>query len=68
MLGLQGNNPNNNGYVATTYFEYHGVEPGAYYGLEYRRVSNFRAFRKFGIDYQPFSTLNFLSWFLIRES
>lgn len=40
MLGLQGNNPNNNGYVATTYFEYHGVEPGAYYGLEYRRVSS----------------------------
>jgi len=38
MIGVQGNNPGNNGYVATTYFEYHGVEPGAYYGLEYRRV------------------------------
>ena len=40
MLGVQGTNPNTAAtYMAATYFEYHGIEPGAYYGLEYRRVS-----------------------------
>jgi hypothetical protein len=38
MLGVQGNG-HNQAYMAATYFEYHGIEPGAYYGLEYRRVS-----------------------------
>ena len=42
MLGVQGTNPNS-AYMAATYFEYHGIEPGAYYGLEYRRVSNIRS-------------------------
>ena len=37
MLGVQGNN--NSAYMAATYFEYHGIEPGAYYGLEYRQVT-----------------------------
>ena len=40
-MGVQGNPNHNSAYMAATYFEYHGIEPGAYYGLEYRRVSQY---------------------------
>ena len=31
-----GGGGNNGGYM--TYFDYHGIEPGAYYGVPYRQV------------------------------
>ena len=30
-----------------TYFDYHGIEPGAYYGVPYRQVSGLESF---GLD------------------
>ena len=40
MLNTNRSNSSSRTGFAPTYFEYHGVDPGAYYGLAYRQVNS----------------------------